>query len=299
MMPAMEYGMQKLSEPYLEAIQRAYPELVVTSAAQIDHGQYNLVLQVNDALIFRFPKYPDGIQILARETALLNHIQGFTSLAIPNPTFVNLANQAVGMAFVGYPLIPGEPLWRETFASLHDPRIHDTLAQQLGGFLTELHRIPLTSELYALAPRSDTAAEWADIFERILRQLSPHMSPEARTRVAQQFEAYLGEPSHFSYTPVLKHGDFGTGNILFDASKRAICGVIDFSGASVGDPAYDLAGLVSSYGQAFVRRLGYDQIDALWERMMFYHSTFALLEALFGIEQGDNEAFESGMAQYR
>ena len=35
------------------------------------------------------------------------------------------------------------------------------------------------------------------------------------------------------------------------------------------------------------------------DRVWFYQGTFALEEALFGIENGDPKAFESGIAQYK
>jgi len=35
------------------------------------------------------------------------------------------------------------------------------------------------------------------------------------------------------------------------------------------------------------------------ERLAFYAGTFALQEALFGIENGDRQAFENGIAAYR
>ena len=43
----------------------------------------------------------------------------------------------------------------------------------------------------------------------------------------------------------------------------------------------------------------YPGLARLWERIRFYAGSFALVEALFGIEQGDQEAFENGIAEYR
>lgn len=99
---------------------------------------------------------------------------------------------------------------------------------------------------------------------------------------------------------MLKHGDFGTTNILFDLPRQMISGILDFGGAGLGDPAYDFAGLLSSYGEAFLQRciMTYPEIEAFWDRIIFYQGTFALLEALFGIENHDQAAFESGIANY-
>jgi len=99
----------------------------------------------------------------------------------------------------------------------------------------------------------------------------------------------------------LKHGDFGPSNILYDSVRQAVCGIIDFSGCTLGDPAYDFAGLLSGYGEGFVRgcAAGYPEVEALLPRARFYQGTFALEEALFGIENDDPQAFESGIDRYR
>ena|SRR5947208_12200911 len=126
------------------------------------------------------------------------------------------------------------------------------------------------------------------------------MRADAQKSVTRHFETFLGDPAHFLATPVLKHGDFGTTNILVDLPGRVISGILDFGGAGLGDPAYDFAGLLSSYGEAFLRRcaMTYPEIEMFWDRIIFYQGTFALLEALFGIENQDQEAFESGIADY-
>lgn len=37
------------------------------------------------------------------------------------------------------------------------------------------------------------------------------------------------------------------------------------------------------------------QLSALMDRVLFYQGTFALQEALFGLENGDEEAFRAGI----
>jgi aminoglycoside 2''-phosphotransferase len=88
---------------------------------------------------------------------------------------------------------------------------------------------------------------------------------------------------------------------LFDRQRQAIRGVIDFGGSGLGDPAYDLAGLLSGYGETFIRRCyrAYPEVETFMDRVRFYQGSFALLEALFGAENNDQKAFESGIEQYR
>jgi len=76
-----------------------------------------------------------------------------------------------------------------------------------------------------------------------------------------------------------------------------VTGIIDFTSAAAGDPAYDLAGLLACYGEAFVRSCArrYPAIDGLWGRIRHYAGRFALEEALFGVENGDDEALRAGL----
>lgn len=285
---------------YLEIIRAAYPNLIVQQATIVEHGQNNVVVQIDENFVFRFPKYQHGLNDLLQETALLQAIGGFITLPIPQPIFVQLDGHPIGHAFVGYVMIPGQPLWRETF-ELTSSTTRQSLAHQLGTFLAELHAIPVTAALSQTLPRYDTKEEWLDIFRRIRQRLLPAMRAEAREWTTQHFERFLGNNANFAYTPVLRHGDFGTGNILVNEDVSALQGIIDFGHAGLGDRAYDFAGLTSSYGEAFVGQMqsSYPMLPTLWERIRFYAGTFALLEALFGAENGDAEAYESGIAPYR
>lgn len=74
------------------------------------------------------------------------------------------------------------------------------------------------------------------------------MREDARQSVSTSFESYVNKRSHFDFTPCLVHGDFGMTNILYSSVKKEISGVIDFGGVSIGDPAYDFAGILASYG---------------------------------------------------
>jgi aminoglycoside 2''-phosphotransferase len=120
--------------------------------------------------------------------------------------------------------------------------------------------------------------------------------------VARHFETHLADAATFAYTPALIHGDFGASNILYDAKARAISGIIDWSSAGLGDPAVDLAALIcpASYGEEFAARLAgvYPGVAELLPRARFYIGTFALQEALFGVEQGDDEALRRGLEEY-
>jgi aminoglycoside 2''-phosphotransferase len=287
-------------DSYLVSIRAAYPSLEITSGELNTKGQNNDVLIINNNLIFRFPKYLQVIDQLKMETAILAGIKEYITLDVPVPKYINLEEMAVGEAFVGYPLIQGEPLWRDTYQTIRDERIVEVLATQLACFLKELHNIPYHEALAIDLPVSDTYEECVDIYTRIRNKLFTYMRLDARAWAADHFETFFSKTSNFEYEPVLKHGDFGPSNILYDKEAQAIVGIIDFSGSGIGDPAYDFAGLLSGYGESFVRRCikTYPEVESFLDRSIFYQGTFALLEALFGIENEDEEAFRDGIEKY-
>jgi aminoglycoside 2''-phosphotransferase len=288
-------------ETCLQSFRLAYPDYPLESVEFNPQGQNNDVLVINDALILRFPRYAQGIEDLKVETAILGGIRSYVSLEIPDPQFVHLQGQPPGQAFVGYPRIPGAPLWGETLHGITDPAIVERLAQQLGQFLKSLHSLPAAQVMPVTLPAVDTTAAYNNLYSRIREKLFPSMCPDARQKIAAHFEAFLGDPASFTFQPVLKHGDFGPSNILYDSQPQVVCGIIDFGGCALGDPAYDFAGLLSGYGDGFVRKCaaGYPEVDDLLPRARFYLGTFALEEALFGIENNDPQAFENGMDRYR
>jgi aminoglycoside 2''-phosphotransferase len=149
-------------------------------------------------------------------------------------------------------------------------------------------------------PRQDTYEEVADIFRRIRSKLFDRMRSDAQAWATAHWEDFLSDPANRRYRPVLKHGDFGPSNILFDRQNQRVTGVIDFGGSGLGDPAYDFAGLLSGYGEGFIGCCAkvYPEITGFLGRIQFYRGTFALLEALFGIENGDDAALAAGLRQY-
>jgi aminoglycoside 2''-phosphotransferase len=199
---------------------------------------------------------------------------------------------------MGYALLPGEPLWDEDLDAL-DEADRRQIALQLAGFLHALHTLPPVTFSPALHAR-DEAQFWAGLFAAFRDELYPLMRPAARGEVDALGDAILIELERTPLVPALIHGDFGGGNILYDPSTRRVTGVIDFGGVAVGDPAVDIAAL-SCYGEPFLA-LGvpaYPGIASLLPRARRYRATFALQQALWALRDGDAEAFEGGIDEYR
>jgi len=290
-------------ERYIERIREAYPELRTHQYEYMygPPGQNNETITANERYIFRFPKHPRAVEEMAREIALLRALQGRLPLSVPNPIYSSIEPREVGQAFMGYAKLPGKPLYREMLESVPGEETVAKLAAQLGGFLRALHALPPDAFDFAL-PVAASRETWTAMYANIRERLFPRMRPDARERVAAHFEPYLADARNFGYSPALIHGDFGPSNILYDARARSIGGIIDWSGAGLGDPSNDIAALIGlmGYGEDFARRLEsvYPGVADMLPRARFYAGTFALQEALFGLETGDAKALAAGLAEY-
>lgn len=284
---------------YIDQLRMFFPELDIVSAEINRDGQYNDVLVVNESLVFRFAKVQDAIETLLREVAVLHHLQDQISLPIPNPSFVNIDTKVIGAVFVGYPMIPGIPLWRENFRKITNPDVRQRMAVQLATFLKELHQVSV-KKLGVELQIEDKPAYWIDMYAQIQEKLYSYMRADARQEISEHFEKFFVNLEQYDFRPKLRHGDFGTGNILFNPESESIAGVIDFGGVGLGDPVGDFAGLFISFGEAFYRNCYsvYPEMEAALERVNFYCGTFALQEALFGFDNDDQKAFRAGMENY-
>ncbi|MCZ8538310.1 aminoglycoside phosphotransferase family protein [Paenisporosarcina quisquiliarum] len=255
---------------------------------------------VNKSLVFRFPKYEKGIEQLNRETAILEAIHNRLKLPTPYPRYQSFEPREVGMVFTGYHLIEGTHLWKQDFLKIENEETVSQLAAQLVSFLVELHATPLES-ISGLGQKQvkTPQEEIGELFKNIQTKLYPFMRKDAQDQVSHRFESFLNDD--LQVIPTLIHGDFGCSNILWNPQENRISGIIDFGGAGIGDPAYDLAGILSSYGEDFFNRCIalYPNGKEIAQRVHFYRSTFALQEALHGLDNNDAEAFENGIQAYR
>lgn len=297
-----EFASEKKSSSinhYAKTIVAKYPDLQGAEVRLVEQeGQFNDALLVNGDLIFRFPRHTEGVDMMRREVAFLRGIRSRTTMPVPDPIYNNLETDKPGELFMGYPLLAGDPLWRPAVFAQTNKSVLDRWAGHLAGFLRELHAIP-AADLPGEWPISDGLDEWKVMYGEMRESLFPLMRPDAQQEVSDHFEAYLDDPALHEYPPAPRHGDFGSGNILYDPQSMDISGIIDFGFAAVGDPAIDIAA-VSTLGDALFGRFTatYPAIEALLPRARFYRGTYALQEALHGFKSGDNVAFNAGMARY-
>lgn len=291
---------------YLAAICEAYPQLVITSARlhNFADGQFNAILFVNEVadhetLVFRFPRVEAALRNLPCEIHLLTGLQGHTTLPVPNPTFVSPELTIMGKAFMGYPMLPGAPLWEGTIHAMTDEAKLDHLAWQLAHFLKELHGLD-TEAIGLQIPVDDPQQSWLEMYQDFKSLLFPHMRLDACAWVTENFDTFLNDATNFTDKPALCHTDFGGSNILFDEATGSVTGVIDWAGVTLGDPAIDVAAILNM-GEGFFARMvkTYPAMAAMVPRTRFFRSTYILQEALNALRDGDRLLFAAAIAHYQ
>ncbi|WP_423410741.1 phosphotransferase family protein [Heyndrickxia sp. MSNUG] len=214
--------------------------------------------------------------------------------------YTALDDKQAGKVFSGYRMLDGKPMWKRDMEGLNQQGLKK-LASQLVSFLIDLHSIPIaTLQTVIQQDEKNSLSEIKIMFAKLQNKVFPYMSKASKETVYFEFESFIEKERLRETKTSLIHGDFGASNILWKVENTEISGIIDFGASGLGDPAYDFAGILSSYSEDFFEqciRL-YPGGKEIKERVLFYKSTFALQEALHGIENNDEQAFKNGIKAY-
>lgn len=281
-------------------IRQASPEYPIHTIHELQHdGQFSDVLIVNGTYIFRFPRQRDTAHAMWTEIALLQWLQGRLPLAIPNPIYNAVVEADQRAVFMGYDRLGGVPLSEADLNALTDQG-KQHMAEQLCQFLIALHELApqvippdLTLRWY------ETRDYWAAMYTAFYDELFPYLRDDARQAIYANFASYFSSSRLHQFQPTLRHGDFGAGNILWNPDTGDITGILDFTLAGIGDPAQDIAALLTISDDFLERALPlYPEIPGMLERAGFYASTYALQEALHALRDGDEATFTAALEPY-
>jgi aminoglycoside 2''-phosphotransferase len=275
-----------------EAIRHCFPEVHVRNLRSIYGGWDNFVVDVNDEVIFRFPRRNDVERSVGREVGVLQLLQGALPCPIPSPEYVWHGDGKVPTAFFGYPKLPGTAPASHVAVSMQA-----SLAGQVARFLNALQRFPITDHIKGYFP-GNSVRMWKEGYASLLSQLRRRVAlfdASVWERTLALFNDFLEDEDNFAFKPVLVHRDLNT-NILYDNRRMEISGVIDWGDAAIGDPAFDFGGFLYSEGEGFVRRMleGYQgRVDDLfWRRMEFYSKVIPYHVVLGAIVTGHHYLIE-------
>lgn len=295
---------------FAELIQQHIAGFVVESLREFPHigwGGDSDAFLVNDTLVFRFPRTSEVAQGLVAEICLLPQIAPLVQLRIPQFEYVVYgpasSREDPLPLFVGYQAISGEPLTPETFRTLHgNSDLLETIASQLGAFLTGLHSIR-TDRANACgipAPEASLYEQVSQGYANAQSLIYPVLTPNERVFLDRLYGILLGAPQHFLQGPVLCHGDLSSDHILYDpVGTMGLEGVIDFGDMTIGDPAGDFV-WGFEYGEEFLQLVLDHYQGPLADRQAFIrvvglrYMLMSAGEIAYGLETGNTAYVSEG-----
>lgn len=279
-------------------IRAAFPDLSVRSVVPFREGWANTVFLVNQSTLFRFPKTVRVAASTRKEIAILPALAS-ASLPLPTPNFRFAAPDGAldyPWAFAGYSLLPGTPA-----ANLERGQLSPAVPGAIGDFLTALHRFP-ADRAAALGVPGGTAQQWRSEYRSWFVQtrplIWPYLNGTQQQAVVQFIEAFLSDDRNFRFRPVLLHHDLSEDHLLIDLDTGQANGIIDFQDAVIGDPCFDLLGVIH-LGPGVLDHYRGPIDPGFFERMRFYTRLRPLHELCHGAKTGNWEHIEKGLSRLR
>lgn len=189
----------------------------------LSEGWDSVAVDVDDRLIFKFPRHQHGEAALRREVAILAVVAPAVSMPVPR---LELFEQP--RPFSRHAKLAGEHLVTAQYDAL-DEAARQALGEMLGQFYAELHAI---EDEAAAAAGAQPVETWLDA-DSILRQIRPVLPAELwRFAVATMARWAVLPPDPLGQT----YGFFdGHGwNMAFDHQAGRLNGVYDFADSGIG-----------------------------------------------------------------
>lgn len=273
-------------EPYLERIRADHPDQLIRRARLDEEGMQNVVVIVNEEVVFRFARNAFARLLLVYESELLTQIGPGIDLEVPR---LRLHQPDYG----SYPFLSGEPLYRHRLQQLSDGA-QNRVVQELAQFLEQLHSTP--SHDLPHPPWDITVGRAGQKYETryraVVETLYPLLWQDQIAWIEALFEPVRsGRLDLDAYTPQLIHNDLASYHILYSLEEECLSGILDFGTAALGDTAQDWGILISTYGESLLERMAptYAPDGETLERARFYAGAIELEWALLGIEKNDLE----------
>jgi aminoglycoside phosphotransferase (APT) family kinase protein len=209
------------------AIVRVFPDLAASTFTPQTRGWDSVAIDVDDALIFKFPRHEAGRTGLVREAALLAIIHPRVSLPTPNMTLHSGGDLGPPL-FSRHAKLRGGYLEPSLYAALGEAA-RDQLAQDLALFYAQLHGLPAGQLAAAGAGCIKPWLESDDILAKTWSVLPEGLRGYAERTLAA-WRALPPDPHAQTYGFFDGHG----WNMAFDPQAQRLNGVYDFGDSGFG-----------------------------------------------------------------
>lgn len=200
-----------------------FPELACASFELLSTGWDSVALDVDDALIFKFPRNEVARAALIREASILAAVRPFLTMPVPDLTLYQEPR-----LFSRHNKLRGEHLVTEQYEAL-PVAARDRMAAELALFYSQLHAID--DDVMADAG-ARPIFEWLApnvILDRALPVLPPNLRSYAE-RTVTAWRDLPPDPHGVTYGFFDGHG----WNMAFDHSAHRLNGVYDFADSGFG-----------------------------------------------------------------
>lgn len=209
--------------PMQAAILRVFPQLADATFTPATTGWDSTALDVDDRLIFKFPRHETARASLIREASLLALIRPAVSMPVPDMTI-----HEGPPLFSSHAKLKGEHLITSGYEAL-DNAARNQLGDDLGRFYAEIHALN-TNRMVAAG--AQPVRRWQATAEMRSRAL-----PLLPSALAAQAEEALDAYERLSPDPHGKVYGFFDGhgwNMAFDKERQRLCGIYDFADSGIG-----------------------------------------------------------------
>ena len=273
---------EPIAEFLKDRILKYFPDLKIESSVLIDSGWDNHVLIINNEIVFRFPK--NGVQIskFLTEIRLLQSLKDFP-FKIPDYTYIITE----GDVFGGYRLISGNPL--NSVKKLSDSLLEDfgILFSYLWSIKPEKYSeigVPIHSPVTWLKHLNGLISTFSDSLNRFI--------PADFFRSLKDLSADILSDMDEKNLRLI-HGDLYRENVRITDSGNHITGIIDWSDASFGDVALDIAAVSIDFDLTdlfpILRRFNGLLNENIARRIRLYQIIEPLYAADYFLDVGDIE----------
>ncbi len=275
-------------------IREQFPRVDTSSVEAIGFGFDNTAFLVGETFVFRFPRRAIAVALMEREMAVLPTIAQLLPVPIPVPSLIGRPGGTYPWPFAGYKLLSGS-----TASSLSvSERECERMATPLGAFLRRLHSLEVREAVGEELP--------GDLIGRLdhsrrLPLATERMAELETAGILHDVEPLLGymaqHPPAPCTDPCVVHGDMYARHLLVDDAKN-LCGVIDWGDLHLGDPALDLAIVLTMLPESALPEFlaAYGEVaHATWERATYRAIYHSVLVAHYGYGSGDAEMLRAGV----
>jgi Phosphotransferase enzyme family len=210
-------------ESLRDALTRAFPDLAGSAFTLLAEGWDSLAVDVDDRLIFKFPRDEAARRRLVREASLLRVVRPAVTMAVPD-----LSLHPGPPPFSRHVKLAGEHLLTRHYERLPE-QARERLAAEMALFYAELHRLDAGA---MAAAGADAIVPWLAP-DDILRRAWPVLPAGLRRyadRTVTAWRQLPADPHGTTYGFFDGHG----WNMAFDHARERLNGIYDFADSGFG-----------------------------------------------------------------